>query len=183
MNISIPKLKAIILYFASNTDNKFLGKVKLMKLLYFLDFGHVKKFGSPVTYDKYVNLEHGPIPSTIKNLVDTAEDDADSSLLSEVINIEHPEGTNMCRIIPRRKLSEKDMSYFTEGEIKVLENVCKRFGDKTTKYTEDQSHEEAPWKETKLLEYIPYELAAKDKDCLVSLEEIQLLLSMHPEHQ
>src|SRR3990167_8043480 len=103
MTIPVPKLKAIILYFCTNTDGRFLGKTKLMKLFYFLDFMHVKKYGSPVTYDSYIHLEHGPIPSTIKNLVDTAADDVDNSILADTISVERPEGTDMCRIIGLRK--------------------------------------------------------------------------------
>ncbi|PIZ00189.1 hypothetical protein COY62_03935, partial [bacterium (Candidatus Howlettbacteria) CG_4_10_14_0_8_um_filter_40_9] len=171
----IKKLKAVILFFGTHTDTKFLGKVKLMKLFYFLDFMHVKNYGSPVTYDNYINLEHGPIPSAIKNLVDTATDDVDNSLLADTISIERPTGTDMCRIIPLREFSEKDEKYFSETEMEILNKVCLRFGDKNTRYIEDASHEEAPWKETNLLDYIPYTLAAEDKDCKVSKEEISLL--------
>jgi hypothetical protein len=65
----IPKLKAMIRYFATYTDPRSLGKKKLMKLFYFADFEHVKKYASPITFDNYVHLEHGPVPSTILNLV------------------------------------------------------------------------------------------------------------------
>jgi hypothetical protein len=65
MNIPIQKLKAMILFFATFTDPRLLGKKKLMKLFYFADFGHVKRYASPITYDNYVHLEHGPIPSAI----------------------------------------------------------------------------------------------------------------------
>ena len=88
MNIPVPKLKAILLYFANYTNSRFLGKVKLMKLFYFLDFLHVKKYGAPITYDTYVNLVHGPIPSAIKNLIDTADDDFDNSILADTIKFE-----------------------------------------------------------------------------------------------
>src|SRR5258708_29401514 len=101
MNLPIAKLKAILLYFANYTDTTFLGKVKLMKLFYFLDFMHLKTYGSPVTFDNYVNMEHGPIPSYIKNLVDTSTDDMDSSALADTISCEWPTGTRMCRILPR----------------------------------------------------------------------------------
>ena len=37
MKISISKLKAIILFFGNHTNTKFLGKVKLMKLFYFIN--------------------------------------------------------------------------------------------------------------------------------------------------
>src|SRR3989344_3441638 len=136
MKISLPKLKAILLYFGNNTDTKFLGKVKLMKLFYFLDFTHVKKYGSPVNYDTYVNMEHGPIPSTIKNLVDTATEDIDHSVLADTISCEWQElmdGGSMCRITPIRNFSKEDEKYFSKSELKVLEQICKRFGDKNTK--------------------------------------------------
>lgn len=178
MNIPLPKLKAIILYFCAFTDGKFLGKVKLMKLFYFLDFMHVKKYGAPVTYDRYINLEHGPVPSSIKNLIDNASDDVDNSILSDTISFEMPEGIGMYRIIPSRKFIEKDEKYFSRTELDILNAVCSRFGDKNTKYIEDISHAETPWKETKFLEEIPYTLAAKDNDCSVSEEDIKLLLSL-----
>ena len=176
--ISIPKLKAILLYFCTHTDERFLGKVKLMKLLYFVDFMHLKKYGSPITYDNYVNLEHGPIPSAIKNLVDTAADDCDNSILSDTIFFEKPEGIEMFRVKPRREFTQKDKNYFSESELEILKKVCLRFGDKNTKFIEDESHKEAPWRETKLLDPIPYTLAAKDIDCLVSEDEIKTLMEI-----
>ncbi len=178
MNIPLPKLKAILLYFGNNTATKFLGKVKLMKLFYFLDFMHLKTYGRPITFDAYVNMEHGPIPSNIKNLVDTSTDDIDHSVLSDTITCEWPEGTKMCRIIPRREFTEKDSKLFSESELDILQKVCQRFGDKNTQYIEEASHAEAPWKETKFLEQIPYTLAAKDGDSQVSEEEIELLMDI-----
>lgn len=178
MKIPLPKLKAILLYFCENTDPRFLGKVKLMKLFYFLDFTHVKTYGSPVTYDNYVNLEHGPIPSFIKNLVDTAADDIDTSRLADTIYFERPAGIDMYRVLPIRKFTEEDKKYFSETELEILEKVCARFGNKNTNYIEEASHKEAPWKETYFLDEIPYTLAADDIDCAVDKEEIELLLKI-----
>ncbi len=178
MNIPVTKLKAILLYFTNNTDVKFLGKVKLMKLIYFMDFMHLKTYGTPITYDTYVNLEHGPIPSFIKNLVDNAADDIDSSMLADTISFERPVGTTMFRVLPKRKFTEEDKKYFSETELDILQKVCFKFGNKNTKYVEDASHDEAPWKKTVLLEKIPYSLATEDPDCIVSKEEIELGLEL-----
>ncbi|HSX42321.1 MAG TPA: Panacea domain-containing protein [Candidatus Saccharimonadales bacterium] len=178
MNLPLSKLKALILYFACNTDNRFLGKVKLMKLFYFLDFMHLKQYGAPVTYDRYIHLEHGPIPSAIKNLVDTATDDIDNSVLADTITVERPDGIDMYRILPRRDFSERDRKLFSQTELDVLEQVCTTFGNKNTQYIEDASHSEAPWHKTDLLEEIPYTLAAKDPDSRVTEEEIKLLLNI-----
>lgn len=178
MKIPLVKLKAIIRYFGTYTDVRFLGKVKLMKLFYFVDFAHVKKCGVPITFDNYVNLEHGPIPSAIKNLVDSVVDDVDSSILADEIKIERPAGTDMCRIIPIRKFSKEDEKYFSQSEIEALKTICARFGNKNTKYIEDASHDEAPWQRTQLLDNIPYALAAEDNDCMVSKEDIELSMSI-----
>lgn len=178
MKIPLLKLKAIMLYFANNTDTRFLGKVKLMKLFYFMDFMHIKKFGAPITYDTYYKLEHGPIPTVIKNYVDTATDDIDSSVLADTITIERPQDIDMYRVLPLRKFTEKEEKLFSKNELETLAKVCKRFGDKNTAYIEKISHEEAPWKTTCLGDQIPYHLAACDPDCEVSKEEIDLMLDI-----
>ena len=54
-----------------------------------------------------------------------------------------------------------------------------RFGARNTKYIEDASHKESPWKKTKLLDNIPYSLAIEDKDCVVSREEISLFAKIY----
>lgn len=179
MTLPLAKLKAVILYFCSNTDPESLGKVKLMKLFYFLDFGHVKKYAAPITFDSYVNLPHGPIPSTIKNLVDDVCDDPDSSLLSDVISCEISEGKMIQKIIPKRKFNEEDEKLFSKTELEMLENICTRFGDKTARFVESVSHAEAPWRTTSTLQDIPYKLAILDRDCLVSEEEIDFVTNVY----
>jgi uncharacterized phage-associated protein len=146
-----------------------------MKLFYFADFLHVKKYGTPITYDTYVNLEHGPIPSAIKNLVDTASDDIDNSVLADTISIERPDGIDMCRIVGLRKFTDDDAKIFSPSELNILKKICIRFGDKNTKFIEEASHSETPWKSTSFLDKIPYSLALGDSDCQSSKEELEFL--------
>ena len=175
INIPLSKLKAIFLYFANNTDRKYLGKVKMMKLFYFLDFGHVKKYGSPVTFDRYLNMGMGPIPSTVMNLVDVAVEENDKSFLSDVVGFETPTNTKMLRFTPKRDFGKNDEKLFTKTELEVLRSVSKRFYSATADQIKGYSHNESPWKKTKLMDEIPYTLAADDKDCQVTREEIELL--------
>jgi uncharacterized phage-associated protein len=176
MKIPIPKLQAMIRFFASNTDSRLLGKKKLMKLFYFADFMHVKKYASPITYDNYVHLEHGPIPSTILNLINAVENDNENALLAESLMVEIKENSLLKRVVPTRSFSENDLKYFTPSEFKILQNVCERFNDKTGRYIEERSHEEAAWRLTNELDDIPYTLATKDPDCLTDENEIRLAL-------
>jgi uncharacterized phage-associated protein len=178
MKIPLPKLKAMLLFLGEHTDKRLLGKTKLMKLFYFIDFGHLKKYGTPITYDSYFHLEHGPIPSTIKNLIDSATDDIDSSVLTDTISVEISKESNLQRIVPLRKLTERDMEYFSETEIEIMQKICERFKNKTARVLEDISHNESPWKKTSFLEEISYHLALEDDDCQVEKEEIDILLKI-----
>lgn len=163
MIIPIKKLKAILLFFGTYTDPRFLGKVKLMKLFYFIDFEHVRRYGAPITYDTYVNLEHGPIPSTIMNLVDSVEDDSQNSRLGDVISIMDGIG-GLKKVIPSRKFQERDKGYFADSELKIMHEIASRFAGATMKEIEDASHKEAPWSRTNFLDTIPYSLAVDDED-------------------
>ena len=175
MRIPLSKLKAILLYFSDNTDQRYLGKVKMMKLLYYLDFTHFKKYGMPVTGDTYKNLEHGPIPSTIKNLVDAVESEPENALLSDVITIETARGQNIHRVVGKRHFTVEDAKLFSDSELDIIKEISRRFKSVNTETIEAQSHNEAPWKLTKLLDTIPYELATKDPDSEISKEELYLL--------
>ncbi len=171
---NLRKIEAIMVYFANQTNTKYLGKVKLMKLFYFLDFNHVKQYASPVTYDAYYNLDHGPIPSRIKNLVDDFCDEPAGTQLSEILDCEYPDGTSMCRMKPKRQFTEKDRKLFSETEFKILEQVATKYKNAKTQEIEEDSHKQAPWKNTSTLDQIPYYLAAQDEDSRVTEEDIKL---------
>lgn len=179
--IPLQKLKAMILYFATNTDPNLLGKVKLMKLFYFVDFAHVKKYASPITFDNYVHLEHGPIPSTILNLVNELENDPDNAILADSIRVEKKDDSYLKRVVSTRKFTDKDEKYFTKNELDVMKDVCSRFFDKNAKSIEDASHKESAWSQTIELQSIPYTLAANDPDSSVAKEDIQLASNVFSE--
>lgn len=173
MKISQAKVKRMILYFADHTDPNLLGKTKLMKLFYFTDFRHVKKYLTPITNDTYVNLEHGPVPSAIMNLVEAVENDTGDSVLGDTISVIERDGSNMKKVKARRHFTEKDAEYFTKSEISVMQEVCEIFKESTGKQIEDASHNESAWLKTSLGEFIPYELGAQDNDSFVKKEDIE----------
>ena len=57
------KLIQVIIYFAKNT--RFCGKIKLIKLLYFLDFEYYKATGRSVTGLKYSAWKMGLVPTAL----------------------------------------------------------------------------------------------------------------------
>jgi uncharacterized phage-associated protein len=181
MKIPLSKLKAIILYFCQNTDPQKMGKVKLMKLLYFLDFIHTKKYGAPVTFDSYINLEHGPIPSTIKNIVDELSCDSGQSAISDLVtlNVRHlSDGKTQHQITRNRDLKKSDTDLLSGNELMLLEQICKKYFSSNGSEVEKISHDESAWKQTKYLDPIPYELAGMDDDSKFSPEEIKSILAL-----
>jgi len=170
----------MLLYFATNTDEKFLGKVKLMKLFYFADFMHIKQYGVPITYDRYVHLDHGPVPSIIMNSVNDTADDQDDSELGDTISINIKPGQHIHRIKKLREFTENEKDYFSDSELDILEKVCKRFYDANAKQIELASHKEAAFSKTNYGDDIPYSLALEDSDCRqdIDKETIELLVQI-----
>lgn len=180
MSIPIPltKLKAIMLYFANNTNPLYAGKIKFMKLFYFLDFLHVKKYLTPVTGDQYFNLEKGPIPTVIMHMIDQLLLDPESSKIADTIKIETPKGSIMQRIIPLRKFTKEDSKLFSKSEMDTMEEVVRRFKNMDTDTIIKLSHVEAPWKDTNYRDPIPYSLAGRDPDSTYTEGEIKELNSL-----
>src|ERR1035438_3284966 len=68
-NFSAEKLQHVLLYFLERINNVHLGRTKLMKLLYFVDFDHYETYGRSVTGAAYRKLPHGPYPKDAVNLL------------------------------------------------------------------------------------------------------------------
>src|SRR2546426_12712220 len=69
MAFSGDKMRQVILYFLEHINNVHLGRTKLMKLLYFVDFDHYEKHGQSVTGAIYRKLPHGPYPNDAEKLI------------------------------------------------------------------------------------------------------------------
>jgi uncharacterized phage-associated protein len=65
MNLYKQKVINSILYFSKNVKHP--SKVKIFKLLYFLDFTHFKETGRSVTNYKYYAWDFGPVPVELFN--------------------------------------------------------------------------------------------------------------------
>ena len=63
------------------------------KILFFADREHLLDYGRPITGDRYVAMEHGPVPSAIRDIL-KADSDSPDDLLAQLHNrvvIEHDE--------------------------------------------------------------------------------------------
>lgn len=136
-----------LLYFLENCNNKFLGKTKLNKLFYYLDFVFYKNNKKSVTGDIYFCEQFGPVPSCL----DSIKNDAiiQKLIRVEIINIQTKK--------EKYHLLEKpDLSCFNCKELELLQKICEKFKSYNTNKIVDQTHFEAPWFYAELYEKIDY---------------------------
>lgn len=70
MQLSFSHRKAIqALNFFARSANGRINKMKALKLIYFADRYHLRKFGRPVTNDSYFAMPYGPVASQCLNLL------------------------------------------------------------------------------------------------------------------
>ena len=156
------KLIESIVFFAANTRH--CGKIKLVKLLYLLDFAHFRFTGRSVTGLEYYAWRLGPVPYDVYQEWDHLGAD-----LAEAVQIvpERVIDYTRERVVPRRNFIPKQ---FTRRELALMDELAARFRDEMSRPLINFAHAElGPW--AKIWddgrgrnERIPYSLAAADDD-------------------
>lgn len=145
-------MQQVILYFLERINNVHLGRTKLMKLLCFVDFDHLEKYGRPVTGAVYRKLPHGPYPKDAEKLIKRMEK---QGLVKQV---KVPVGDYaQHRLIT--VCGRFDASLFDGAEMRTLEKVATDWADATAAQIEAATHAEAPWAGTQEGKTIDYESA------------------------
>ncbi len=151
-NHSEEKLQQVILYFLEHINNVHLGRTKLMKLLYFVDFNHYEAHGQSVTGATYRKLPHGPYPDKIEKLIAKME----ASGLVRGVKADHKGYAQHRLITLNGKFSP---AKFSGTELQALERVAADWADATAAQIEAATHREAPWAGTQAGKKIDYEMA------------------------
>ena len=141
------KAKQLILYLASKVD---VGKTKLMKLLYLIDFIAYEKRGKPITNDTYEHWNLGPVPRTIWKKF--------NELTSNILDQETEERNTgeYHKLVPK---ITPNLAIFTKAEREVIDSVIKEYGNLYQRELVQIVHQELPYKATQKDEVIPYHLA------------------------
>jgi len=158
------KLINAIVYFAKNTQ--YLGKTKLMKLLFFLDFMHFKQTGKSVTGLEYFAWERGPVAKDLFSELGNMKPD-----LGEAINL--VQKGNLTQIVAKRDF---DDTHFTKRELTLLKKLAFIYKDAKAEDISEISHlKDEPWDKTKKEKgenaKIDYILSIDGSEDSLSLEE------------
>jgi hypothetical protein len=64
----IPEVILFVINAGRERDAK-LTQYDILKAIWLADTNHLNKFGRPITFDNYVAMEHGPVPSLVYDLL------------------------------------------------------------------------------------------------------------------
>lgn len=145
------KYKNAIIFFAQKIQNGTLGKLKLMKLLYYLDFDFFEKYGRSITGDEYLRFEMGPVPRQAKSLLEKMNGKEIKITKRKIAN-----GYNDQEHI--EALTSFDPNVFEPEELLMLADVASKWEKFTGSDMKSASHGEAPWIAAKPNEVIDYNL-------------------------
>jgi len=153
VKINEKKYKNVILFFAHKIKNGTLGKLKIMKLLYFLDFDFFEKYGKSVTGDEYLRFEKGPVPRMAEKILKEMRGKE-----VKISKVKMPQGYNDQQLVEPLK-KEFDFNLFTKEELLMMEDIAEKWQKFSGSEMKNTSHGEAPWIATKPNEVIDYNLS------------------------
>lgn len=122
-----------------------INKMKALKLVYFADRFHLRKYGRPISNDAYYAMDYGPVASSVKDIAEMSDflgkDEAeyagkflkicdDNSYFFQSVN------NDIDRV-------------FSASDIEALKYVWKNFGGFSEFELADLTHEYPEWKKHK----------------------------------
>ena len=145
------KFKETILYILSKcAENKTFGKTVLFKLLYFSDFNFYQLNYRTITGQKYRKIENVPAPVDFDIAIKQLENEGKIKVDLE------SRGSYEQFVFTLMK--EPNIKFLSKDESDIINKVCSKLGHLKAKEISNISHHDMPWKATKLMDLIDYDL-------------------------
>lgn len=139
-------VQAVNFFALKNGGN--INKLYVLKLIYFADRFHLRKYGRPITNDQYWAMQYGPVASSVKEIVELDALGAERHYAKEFLRKGNPNAGEQEFIVKSEK--PVDDNIFSESDVEALEFAWNTFGQKllhlvniTHKYPEWKNHETA----------------------------------------
>lgn len=153
------KLASLIAYLtAQSKDDRWFGKVKLAKLLTFIDFAAYVRWGAPITNAQYVKLELGPVPRQLDATLNLLKAKGELALAPTVIEVkgkkydqERPTATPSTAwpaLVPSERL--------------LADEIRERYREDTATDVSALSHQFPGWAVVQMRHSIPFHMAFID---------------------
>ncbi len=148
---TLSKAEEAYLYLISKAQsNPNFGKTMFYKILYFSDFDFYEINGKSITGSEYRKIDNGPAPCDFDKVIAT--------LKSKSLIREYRVPKSDYEQIRFVALTENTFSKLSDTERNQIDKVISRLGGMNSGQVSAYSHEDMPYKATKMLELIDYEL-------------------------
>lgn len=136
------------------------SKTKLMKLLFFADFEHMKKHKRPITWSTYYRLNKGPVPSYVLDVVNTitrhkelpvSEKDKMKFISAIKVTKEYWGFATFLRAIKK-----PDMGELSVSDREILDQIIEVHGHKNALQLSNETHKHLAWQtdtKTRIIKY------------------------------
>lgn len=111
-----------------------MNRLKLMKLVFFVDLEHLARYGRPVIGGHYVAMEHGPVAS---------------EMLSDINQTKYCKtGKPFEWVYPHdvKATAPVDDEHLSESDIEVLRDINSKYGDMDRFAVRDLTHNFKSWR-------------------------------------
>lgn len=146
--LDLARLANMIVFFAQRTK---LWKTSLMKLLYYADHLHFKRYTVSISGASYARLPNGPILDKYKYLLPALEDEGFFAI--------RPEETGPYEGDVIYPDVDFDASLFSDIELETMREVAERLAHLSASDISKLSHEEDAWRKVETGGLIPYSYA------------------------
>jgi uncharacterized phage-associated protein len=136
------KMVATLTFLAQRVSD--LDAMKTVKLLFFADRTHLRKYGRPILGDTYYGMDHGPVPSATFDVIkeafyQTGRDVSTDTmnLLAEYLDVDR--GGDRPRFVARQA---PDMDWLSASDIEALEETLQQLGTRNALDLRTLAHEQ-----------------------------------------
>src|SRR5262245_60955110 len=122
MNFSPRKAAQIAAFFTQKAGGA-INIMKLVKLMYLADREAVKRYGFPISFDRMVSLDNGPVLSRTLNLINGDVTREQAAAWDEWITARENHKVTVQKVV-----SVDQLEQLSEADIEVMDDVWKEFG-------------------------------------------------------
>lgn len=130
------------LYYLAKKLDRPIEKLAAVKLLFFADRFHLRKYGRLITEDTYYALPHGPVASNSLNIINEV-------LTNENAGVDKVYLTRESEKSFSAYSEEYDLEYLSDTDKEALDFAAEHFGQMTAWGLRELTHDYPEWKRFK----------------------------------
>ncbi len=160
-----PNYKKILqsILFCIKQNSGTLNQYNLMKIIFAADKYHLNKYGRPVTGDRFIRMEHGTVPSIVRDITNL-----NKTMLAKLDILEFPFKKEKHYLF---YTEEVKLEFFSKSDIEALKVGINEYSGLTFTEVRNKNHSEKCWVNKSNGETIPFEMMISNKDILAALQE------------